>query len=79
MLKREILSKLKQRILLFKVLVPDSFWLVSNVSLGGRVTDRKLWMSRDSFQSVPAHQGTNKCSVTKLESGGKIGEVCKVT
>lgn len=46
-------------ILLFKLLVPDSFWVVSNMSLGGRVTDRKLWMSGDGFQSVPAHQVTN--------------------
>lgn len=59
MFKWETLSKLKQRILLFKLLVPDSFWVVSNMSLGGRVTDRKLWMSADGFQSVPAHQVTN--------------------
>ena len=59
MFKWEILSKLKQRIVLFKVLVPDSFWVVSNMSLGGKVTDRKLWMSGDGFQSVPAHQVTN--------------------
>jgi hypothetical protein len=59
MFKWETLSKLKQRILLFKLLVPDSFWVVSNMSLGGRVTDRKLWMSGDGFQSVPAHQVTN--------------------
>lgn len=58
MFKWEILSKLKQRIVLFNVLVPDSLWVVSNMSLGGRVTDRKLWMSGDGFQSVPANQVT---------------------
>ena len=58
MFKWETLSKLKQRIVLFNVLVSDSLWVVSNMSLGGRVTDRKLWMSGDGFQSVPAHQVT---------------------
>lgn len=52
-------SKLKHRILLFKVLLPYSFRMVNNISLSGRVIDTKLQMPGDGFQFAPAYQGTH--------------------
>lgn len=40
---------------LFKALVPDSFWVMSNnISLGGRLIDMQLWMPGDGFLLAPA-------------------------
>lgn len=59
MFKWEVLSKLKQKFLLFKAGVPDSFWVVSNVSLGGRVIDTKLWMPGGWFSLCTCLSGCN--------------------
>lgn len=45
--------------LLFKALVPDSFCMMSNMSLGGKVIDTQLWMSGHGFWLAPACQSTN--------------------
>lgn len=42
-----------------KAPIPDSFQVVNNISLGGRVTDTELWMPSNGFQFAPAYQGTN--------------------
>lgn len=50
---------LKQRILLFKALVLNSFSVVGNISLSGRVIDTQLWMPDDGFWLAPTYQSTN--------------------
>lgn len=61
--------------LLFQVPVPDSFWVVSNVPLGGRVIDTQLWMPGDGFRlHLPI---SVQCCVAMLKriKGKKIREV----
>lgn len=45
--------------LLFKALVSNSFSVVGNISLSGRVIDMQLWMPGDGFGLVPTYQSTN--------------------
>lgn len=76
----EVLPKLKQKnSLLFKALVPDSFCMMSNLSLGGRVIDTQLWMSGHGLGlHLPVRVQTMLCG--KAEKWGeRIREVFKVT
>ena len=57
--------------LLCKALVPDSFWVESNISLGGRVIDTPLWMPGNGFRLAPSNQSTNHVA-ERLKCGEKI-------
>lgn len=58
--------------LLFQVPVPDSFWVVSNVPLGGRVIDTQLWMPGDGFRlHLPISVQTVLCGNAEKNKGEK--------